>query len=350
MSKRSLFWGQAAGKLGEAVYYRAGGEQRTRTYVAKIKNPKTYAQMANRLPMANLVAVYRALRPFLKGAFENKASRRSDFNEFFALNKNRLSYVQTKNDAALGLYVPNGLKVSKGTIALNPTISFEPDRFGDTHAVVKGLFSAYATSEVANTIEYGAQVTAADLFRVMTAGGNPNQLPARFKVTLLMFVYGWDMPDGADGEAWQCVAIQYDCFAGSTVAPSIVGRISAEATLPVWYGTEETEEGANRGKFSELLGIQTTGVMTQGQQLACIVSYTMDGVQRVTSSEVVPSVDAIRLAADFRRGGAVWEAVLNEYGYNPDTRLSTQVEPELPAIPDAPENGGEGDDEGGVQD
>lgn len=37
MSKRSLFWGQAAGKLGEAVYYRAGGEQRTRTYVAKIK-------------------------------------------------------------------------------------------------------------------------------------------------------------------------------------------------------------------------------------------------------------------------------------------------------------------------
>ena len=33
MSKRSLFWGNGAGKLGEAVYYRAGGEQRTRAYV-----------------------------------------------------------------------------------------------------------------------------------------------------------------------------------------------------------------------------------------------------------------------------------------------------------------------------
>ena len=29
MSKRSLFWGHGSGKLGEAVYYRAGGEQRT---------------------------------------------------------------------------------------------------------------------------------------------------------------------------------------------------------------------------------------------------------------------------------------------------------------------------------
>lgn len=347
MSKRSLFWGQASGKLGEAVYYRSGGEQRTRTYVGKIKNPKTYAQMANRLPMANLVAVYRALRPFLKGAFENKAARRSDFNEFFALNKNRLSYVQTKGDAALGLYVPNGLKVSKGTIALTPRITFENDRFEEPHGVVSGLFSAYQTSDVAGSIEYGAPVTAADLYRVMTAGGNPNQLPSRFKVTLLLFVYGWDTPDGADGEAWQCAAIQYDCFAGSTVAPSIVGRVAADTTLPVWYGTEDID---NNGFFSELLGIQTTGVMTQGQQLACIVSYTMDGVQRVTSSEIVPSNDAIRLAADFRRGGAVWEAALNEYGYNPDTRLSTQVEPELPAIPDAPDGGGAPDEEGPADD
>mgnify|MGYP007050596991 CR=1 FL=1 len=40
MSKRSLFWGNASGKLGEAVFYRAGGEQRTRTWIPKIKNPK----------------------------------------------------------------------------------------------------------------------------------------------------------------------------------------------------------------------------------------------------------------------------------------------------------------------
>lgn len=37
MSKRSLFWGKGSGKLGEAVFYRAGGEQRTRTYVKTVK-------------------------------------------------------------------------------------------------------------------------------------------------------------------------------------------------------------------------------------------------------------------------------------------------------------------------
>ena len=38
MSKGSLFWGNARGRLGQSVFYRAGGEQRNRTYVAKIKN------------------------------------------------------------------------------------------------------------------------------------------------------------------------------------------------------------------------------------------------------------------------------------------------------------------------
>lgn len=59
MSKRSLFWGQASGKLGEAVYYRAGGEQRTRAYARKIKNPKTRAQALQRTKFNNMVAVFR---------------------------------------------------------------------------------------------------------------------------------------------------------------------------------------------------------------------------------------------------------------------------------------------------
>ena len=43
MSKGSEFWGNASGKLGQQVLYRAGGEQRARMHVAKIKNPRTVA-------------------------------------------------------------------------------------------------------------------------------------------------------------------------------------------------------------------------------------------------------------------------------------------------------------------
>lgn len=72
MVKRSLFWGQAAGKLGEAVYYRAGGEQRTRTYIKNIKNPKTQAQAIQRAKLNNLTACFRGASIFLRSSSERR--------------------------------------------------------------------------------------------------------------------------------------------------------------------------------------------------------------------------------------------------------------------------------------
>ena len=86
MSKRSLFWGQASGKLGEAVYYRAGGEQRTRSYVAKIKNPKTRAQALQRTKFNNMVAVFRGTSVFVKSLFKAEKSSQSPFNAFVKRN------------------------------------------------------------------------------------------------------------------------------------------------------------------------------------------------------------------------------------------------------------------------
>lgn len=325
MSKRSLFWGQASGKLGEAVYYRSGGEQRTRTYVGKIKNPKTYAQMANRLPMANLVAVYRALRPWLKGAYENKPARRSDFNEFFALNKNRLSYVQTKNDAALGLFVPNGMKLSRGTISIFPSITFEEGTGNSATPIVQGLLANPVSTLELTGIGEDTPMNGERMYEIMTAFGNPMQLPSRFKVTMIVFAYGTELPDGADGEAWTSGVYQFDCYQGSSQDVYPVGRLAPYLNSVVPYGTFSDGSGTIRGfrpTFTEPLS---------GVQMACIVSYTQDGKQYVTSAEVVPSDDAIRLAQPFKRGGDVWLAALNEYGYNPDTALSTAENLSVPS-------------------
>ena len=86
MSKRSLFWGQASGKLGEAVYYRAGGEQRTRSYVAKIKNPKTRAQALQRTKFNNMVAVFRGTSVFVKSLFKAEKSSQSPSNSTISLS------------------------------------------------------------------------------------------------------------------------------------------------------------------------------------------------------------------------------------------------------------------------
>ena len=77
MSKGSLFWGNAVGKLGESVFYRANGQQRNRTYLKEIKNPKTRAQMTNRVKWANVINTWRLLKPFIAMGMQNRPDRKS---------------------------------------------------------------------------------------------------------------------------------------------------------------------------------------------------------------------------------------------------------------------------------
>jgi hypothetical protein len=73
MSKRSLFWGKASGKLGEAVFYRAGGTQRTRTYVKNVKNPKSYQQALQRTKFNNLVGCFKGISTAVKSFYTKRA-------------------------------------------------------------------------------------------------------------------------------------------------------------------------------------------------------------------------------------------------------------------------------------
>lgn len=114
MSKGSLFWGNASGKLGESVFYRAGGEQRNRTYVSKIKNPRTRAQALVRAAMNNLVQTYKNGKAIYANSFPNRKANQTAFNAFMQANKNAMSAVVTPYGASQGLSVPYGVYVSKG--------------------------------------------------------------------------------------------------------------------------------------------------------------------------------------------------------------------------------------------
>lgn len=98
MSKNSLFWGTATGKLGEAVFYRAKGQQRTRAYVENVSNPKTPAQMSNRIQFKQLSFFWEQMGGRLKAAYSNKISSRSDWNEFVSRNKSITPYVPKASD------------------------------------------------------------------------------------------------------------------------------------------------------------------------------------------------------------------------------------------------------------
>lgn len=122
MSKGSLFWANASGKLGESVFYRSGGEQRNRTYVKKIKNPKTAAQMAQRLKMVNLVETFKSVGKVLGVSFPNRTAAQSSWNKFCSINAASAIAIMDPVDKNTGICVPVGMTVASGSLATDTSL------------------------------------------------------------------------------------------------------------------------------------------------------------------------------------------------------------------------------------
>lgn len=120
MSKRNLLLGTAAGKVGDLVFYRAGGEQRTRAKVTPA-NPKTYAQQAQRSRMANVTLAYRALSALCKDTFTNRPQKQTAFNAFSAAGLPISPYL-VKDNADNGEWIMAPYQIAKGSIPI-PFIS-----------------------------------------------------------------------------------------------------------------------------------------------------------------------------------------------------------------------------------
>lgn len=99
MSKGSLFFGKASGKLGQIVLSNVKGQQIARAWQPKVANPRTSVQQVQRAKFANAVKFYkRATQNLFKFAYEDKRKTESDYNAFMRHNVelslilNRISY------------------------------------------------------------------------------------------------------------------------------------------------------------------------------------------------------------------------------------------------------------------
>ena len=87
MSKGSLFFGHASGKLGQVVLSTIKGQQIARAWQPKVSNPKTSQQQLQRAKFANSVKFFkRAQQNLFKFAFEDKRKNESDYNAFMRHN------------------------------------------------------------------------------------------------------------------------------------------------------------------------------------------------------------------------------------------------------------------------
>lgn len=143
MSKSNMLLGLAKGKVGDLVFYRDGGEQRTRTRVVP-KNPRTIAQMSQRVKIANVSGIFRAAASVLRDSFVNRPTNQSGFNAF-ASGAISLAPYLTAEQAKAGICVPQPAMVSKGTLPALNYRSVEAEDIYTQGLAIKGADSVPAT-------------------------------------------------------------------------------------------------------------------------------------------------------------------------------------------------------------
>lgn len=134
-------------KLGGTVLYTQGGRTLQRELAPEVKNPKTPAQMGQRVKWANLVAFYRANASWMPKAFENKKATQSDYNKFMSLNASRSRIYLTKEQARQGACVVDSYQVSDGS--LQPVDVFPTADDWVTNLYLTGLDKLDETTSVA---------------------------------------------------------------------------------------------------------------------------------------------------------------------------------------------------------
>ena len=196
MSKRSLFWGQASGKLGEAVYYRAGGEQRTRAYVSRIKNPKTRAQALQRTKFNNMVAVFRGTSVFVKSLFKAEKSSQSPFNAFVKRNFPLCLTVADKEMVELGEGGSQNFVFANGSVNFNTVPSIIPFKpLGNEENSLNyfwgiGIAGGDVNSPRTVVGDIVGLYTGAEIYQALVGSANPYNLPAQFALSFIECIQG----------------------------------------------------------------------------------------------------------------------------------------------------------------
>lgn len=103
-------------RLGGVVLYQMNGQTLARELAPQVANPRTTAQMRQRVKLSNLVAFYKANKVWMRNAFEDKAQRESDYNAFVAANIGNTLVALSKSEVASGAAVAAPYQITRGSI------------------------------------------------------------------------------------------------------------------------------------------------------------------------------------------------------------------------------------------
>lgn len=132
-------------KLGGAVWYQRYGDTVIREKAPKIDNPRTIAQMSQRVKLANVVSFYRANRSWMERlAFETRKRWQTVFNRFTQLNLNANQVPLTKEQVEFSAAIVAPYLVTQGSL---PSVTWKENPDGD------GIYVSNLYMETAYNIE-----------------------------------------------------------------------------------------------------------------------------------------------------------------------------------------------------
>lgn len=168
MSKGNMLLGQARGSVGDLTFFRRNGEQITRAKVTQVANPRTAAQLIQRMIFATAAVAYSRLKSICDHSFEGVQYGTKSQARFMSLNLDRLraNYIVSADQEALAdqpliesiayaargddAYSGQGLIISRGSL---PEVAVQTS--GDN-----GLFAGFGLVTLSPTSTI-AQVLAA---------------------------------------------------------------------------------------------------------------------------------------------------------------------------------------------
>lgn len=179
MAKGNLFLGFGRGAVGDAVFYRAGGEQITRARNRSPKNSRTPLQLVQRVILKTVSNAYSLLQPLADHSFQGRQEGTPNQSEFSRLNiamlREQLADVINSGDpeaivgSAAANFAAKGSRlaeinpyiISQGTLPTVPVVYYVegPGYYIPVNGAVPDVMPSYATVAAALGLSQGDQLT-----------------------------------------------------------------------------------------------------------------------------------------------------------------------------------------------
>lgn len=317
MSKRSLFWGNGSGKLGEAVFYRAGGEQRTRTYIKTVKNPKSYQQALQRTKFNNLVGCYKGMSTAVQSFFTNGASNQSPFNAFFKLNFPLNLWVTDKEITGVNEGIFQGMYVSNGNFNFDTTLTPRNSDLADTDFYLS-LEIPESGCEIPVNIPQESVRVGKQMYQLLVGDTNPSGLPSEFNFTVILVQQGF-AANGAQVFTMRCSADSEEHFRFVQGSPRLgvpdQSFMDNLVTFMNGEGTPSSSSAAGSWTGVTRLGIGTKALAEKDINCgaAVVISFKDTAGKQCTKSTIFYGEALSVIARDYLPTGSAGQSIVAQY-------------------------------------